>query len=106
MNFRRLSVNGLLITLLISAKASFSEPQKTWKALIDLSPQELELYDPSLNTPRDASIPYIPAEKYPFSAPYTAEEMGYRYAEFPHINRGANTMNDVFGVVTLSLIHI
>ena len=104
MNFRRLSVNGLLIViaLMFSANASFSEPQKTWKPLIDLSPQELELYDPSQNTPRDASIPYIPAEKYPFSAPYTAEEMGYRYAEFPHINRWANTMNDVFGVVTPS----
>ena len=71
MNFRRLSVNGLLIViaLMISANASFSEPQKTWKPLINLGPQELELYDPSQNTPRDASIPYIPAEIYPFSAP-------------------------------------
>ena len=69
MNFRRLSVNGLLIViaLMISANASFSEPQKTWKPLINLGPQELELYDPSQNTPRDASIPYIPAEKYPLA---------------------------------------
>ena len=39
-------------------------------------------FDPRTSTPRDAALPYIPAEPYPFEAPYTAEEMGYRAAEF------------------------
>ncbi len=45
------------------------------------------LFDPATSTPRDAAIPYIPAEPYPFQAPYTAEEMGYRATEFVHIAR-------------------
>jgi len=80
----------------------WASPDKTWKILTELSSQELKLYDPSTDTPRDSKISYLPAEPYPFEAPYTAEEMGYRYAEFPHINRWSTMFNDVFGVVTPS----
>src|SRR5262249_26989589 len=33
---------------------------------------------------RDPQLPYLPAEPFPFSPPYTAEEMGLRAMEFPH----------------------
>lgn len=52
-------------------------PIKTWKTLDELSPEELTMLDLRDNTPRDAEIPYLPAEPYPFSPPYTAEELGY-----------------------------
>ena len=57
---------------------------KTWKTVAELSAKEKEQIDLSTDTPRDATFPYFPAEKYPFSPPYTAEEMGFRSMEFPH----------------------
>lgn len=50
---------------------------KTWKTVEDLSPEERAELDFRPETPRDAQIPYLPAEAYPFSPPYTAEELGY-----------------------------
>ena len=52
-------------------------PAKTWKTLDELSAQELQTLDLSDTTPRDAQIPYLPAEAYPFSPPYSAEELAY-----------------------------
>jgi hypothetical protein len=57
---------------------------KTWKTVTELSAKEKEHIDLSTDTPRDVTFPYLPAEKYPFSLPYTAEEMGFRSMEFPH----------------------
>jgi hypothetical protein len=45
-------------------------------------------------------VPYLPAEKYPFAAPYTAEEMGYRAMEFTHIAWWSHAMADAFGELT------
>src|SRR5438552_6111046 len=52
-------------------------PPKTWKTLDELSPEERAAVDVRLETPRDPQLPYLPAEPYPFSPPYTAEELGY-----------------------------
>jgi len=52
-------------------------PTRTWKTLEELSPEERAELDVRLETPRDAQLPYLPAEPYPFSPPYTAEELGY-----------------------------
>ena len=57
---------------------------KTWKTVAELSPKERERIDLSTDTPRHAQFPYLPAEPYPFTPPYTAEEMGFRSMEFPH----------------------
>lgn len=73
-----------------------------WRAVEDMSAEDKALFDPATNTPRDAELAYLPAEAYPFSAPYTAEEMGYRSAEFVHISRWPYTLIDVFGVITSS----
>src|SRR4051794_16630642 len=55
---------------------------RTWKTLSELSPEELAQVDLRSDTPRQAEYPYLPAEPYPFTPPYTAEEMGYRSMEF------------------------
>src|SRR5262245_56384902 len=54
-----------------------ASPPRTWKTIAELSPEERANIDFSSETPRDAQIPYLPAEAYPFSPPYTAEELGY-----------------------------
>jgi hypothetical protein len=51
-------------------------------------------------TPRDGEIPYLPAERYPFEPPYTAEEMGYRIMNFARNARWPHTIADAFGTIT------
>lgn len=85
----------LLLVLALPAAA-------TWKSVEDMSAEDRALFDPATSTPRHAEFPYMPAERYPFEAPYTAEEMGYRSAEFPHVSRWPGTILDVFGVITSS----
>lgn len=75
---------------------------KTWKTVEELSAPEKAEIDLRTDTPRDPQIPYLPAEKYPFAAPYTAEEMAYRAMEFPHISRWSHAMADVYGSLTSS----
>ena len=61
--------------------ASNESKTKTWKTLDELSVEEKAMLDLRVDTPRDPQIPYLPAEKFPFAAPYTAEEMGLRCPE-------------------------
>lgn len=61
----------------VASLATAQFPSKTWKTLDELSPEELRWLDLRDKTPRDAAIPYLPAEPYPFAPPYTAEELGY-----------------------------
>lgn len=61
-----------------------SSRAKTWKTVAELSSPERERIDLDATTARHATFPYLPAEVYPFSPPYTAEEMGFRSMEFPH----------------------
>jgi uncharacterized protein DUF1329 len=60
---------------------------RSWKYLSELSEEERRDIDLRTDTPRDTTLPYLPAEPYPFTPPYTAEEMGFRSMEFPHIPR-------------------
>ena len=103
---RLLALGGCSLLLLLAAASSFGasidEREQQWKTFEQLTPAELIEFDPRTSTPRDATIPYIPAEPYPFEPPYTAEEMGYRTSEFVHIGRWPSAMVDVFGVVTSS----
>lgn len=75
---------------------------RTWRALSELSKEELARIDLSPETPRDPQIPYLPAEPYPFTLPYTAEEMGYRAMEFPHMPRWSCVQIEDSGVLTPS----
>ena len=92
----------LLLASAAAAAATLDDRDQQWKTLDQLTPAELAEFDPRATTPRDAAIGYLPAEPYPFEAPYTAEEMGYRAFEFVHIGRWPSAMVDVFGVITSS----
>ena len=69
-------------TLPAAAEETSSPRNHTWKTIEDLSPQERQKLDLAVDTPRHPQVPYLPAEPYPFTPPYTAEEMGYRVMEF------------------------
>lgn len=79
------SILYLLLCLMLVPSWGESESgntERTWKTLSELSSEELAQVDLRGETPRQAEYPYLPAEPYPFSPPYTAEEMGYRMMEF------------------------
>jgi hypothetical protein len=83
---------GLLTTSLAA------EP-RSWKSLHELSEDERRAIDLRTDTPRDATLPYLPAEPYPFTPPYTAEEMGFRAMEFPHMARWNHVQIEDFGSI-------
>jgi hypothetical protein len=104
---RKFSVPLLRISVLVFSSlwltdtdASMAVEGRTWKYLHELSDEERRNIDPRADTPRDATLPYLPAEPYPFTPPYTAEEMGLRAMEFPHIARWNFAMIEDFGSVT------
>jgi hypothetical protein len=97
---RQVLLCGVVASLAYLNPAIAAEP--TWRGVEDLTPDELALFDPATNTPRDSAISYIPAATYPFEAPFTAEEMGYRSSAFVHISRWDYMLVDSFGVVTSS----
>ena len=96
--------NALLLCLsAVMATVSLSghEAQaQSWRTIENISASDRALFDDREQTPRDSTIPYIPAEPYPFTAPYTAEEMGYRAAEFPSKARWSHIRAQIFGFVT------
>lgn len=65
-----------------------------------LTPAELKIIDLSPVPQRIPEQSYLPEEPYPFSAPYTAEEVGYRLLNFTHLARWSHVLADVFGNVT------
>src|SRR5262249_34951089 len=73
---------------------------RTWKTVDELSPQEIKDVDLSTNTPRHPEIPYMPAESYPFTTPYTAEEMGYRLMEFTQRPRWSCVYANAWGSIS------
>jgi outer membrane lipoprotein-sorting protein len=87
---------------LLLFKPSQADTARAWKSVNELTEAEQAGIDLRTDTPRDPQIPYLPAEKYPFSPPYTAEEMGYRAMEFPHMPRWSCALADWFGSITSS----
>lgn len=73
---------------------------RTWKTVAELTPEEKASIDPRTETPRDPQFPYLPAEKFPFASPYTAEEMGLRSMEYPHTPYWNHTLIDIAATVT------
>ena len=93
---------GLLIGSFPALAEAPPNEHRTWRLVSELSEEELARIDFSTDTPRDATIPYLPAEAYPFEAPYTAEEMGFRSMEFPHMPRWNCVQIEDGGVLTPS----
>jgi hypothetical protein len=73
---------------------------RTWKTVQELSPAELASVDLRTDTPRHADYSYLPAEPYPFTPPYTAEEMGYRLMEFTQRPRWSCAYANLFGSIS------
>jgi len=73
------------------------EAPKTWKSIDELSPDERAAIDLRTDTPRDPTIAYLPVEPYPFTAPYTAEELGYLAFEL-------DTLRPRFSHIWLSVV--
>lgn len=73
---------------------------RTWKTVEELSPEELQNLDLRTETPRDPQTSYLPAEAYPFTAPYTAEGMGYRLMEFTQRPRWSCAFANLWGSIT------
>jgi hypothetical protein len=73
---------------------------RTWKYLHELSDEERQNIDARTDTPRDATLSYLPAEPYPFTPPYTAEEMGYRAMEFPQRPRWSCVFANLFASIS------
>jgi len=82
------------------AADAIASQSRTWKTVEELSPQELQEVDLATTTPRHPQIPYLPAEPYPFTAPYTAEEMGYRLMEFTQRPRWSCIFANVWGSIS------
>ena len=99
------AVSAALLVFLASATQA-DEPLapagKTWKRVSEFSPEERARIDWRSETPRDAEIPYVPAERFPFEAPYSAEEMGFRVMNFSHNARWSHTIADSMGAITKS----
>lgn len=88
------------VTSQVKAGDSSRTQERTWKTIEELSADELREVDPRTDTPRDVRIPYLPAEPYPFTAPYTAEEMGFRAMEFSPRPRWSCVYANVWGSIS------
>ncbi len=106
MNFKQL-LAGLLLAAPVLAYAE--EPPtnngqkpsaQTWRTLAALTTEEKKVVDLRSATPRSSEFPYMPAEMYPFVAPYTAEEVGYRLMNYTHRGRWSHILADSFGTIT------
>ena len=85
---QRIGLIVLCAAFLLSPSPTIAgEVHRTWKRCDEFSPQERALIDLRSETPRDEQADYLPAEKYPFKSPFTAEELAYRVMNFPHNGR-------------------
>ena len=91
-------LGGLLLAH--PSRADAPTAAQTWRPVSELTAEERQLFDPRIDTPRDPQQPTLPAERYPFTPPYTAEEMGYRAMEFSHSPRWSCNLVDVSGALT------
>ena len=72
---------------------------RSWKYVHELSEDERKNLDLRTDTPRSSTVPYLPAEPYPFVPPYTAEELGFRVMEFPHMARWNHVQIEDYGSI-------
>jgi hypothetical protein len=93
-------VSVALCFALCAANTAGGDAEKTWRGVAELTPEEKTLVDLGDDTARDPNTPYLPAERYPFETPYTAEEIGYRLMNFTHLAHWDHVLADVFGVIT------
>jgi hypothetical protein len=93
---------GLALVVMVGSfsMGSLGEEAPSWRSVENLLPHELDRLDLRGPGPRDRNISYIPAEPYPFSAPFTVEEIAYRAMEFTQHARWSSIIVDVYGSMT------
>ncbi len=74
--------------------------QRTWRNVDELSQEELRNVDLRADSPRHPTFPYLPAESYPYAAPYTAEEMGFLSTEYAHMPRRNCVLMEDYGTIS------
>jgi Protein of unknown function (DUF1329) len=74
--------------------------QRTWRSVDELSQEELRKVDLRADSPRATTFPYMPAESYPYAAPYTAEEMGFLSTEYAHMPRRNCVLMEDYGTIS------
>src|SRR5262245_49089564 len=89
----------ILLTVSLLWPVVLTAEPRSWEYLGELSEEERQNIDLRTDTPRSTSLPYFPAEPYPFTAPYTAEEMGIRAMEFPHMARWNHVQIEDYGSI-------
>ncbi len=82
------------------AAAEDSREGRSWRYISELSEEERTVLDLSAETPRTPTMPYLPAEPYPFQPPYTAEEMGLLSTEFAHMPRRNCALVEAYGTIS------
>lgn len=90
----------LVLVALLCAPRAYAEDTKTWRSVEEMGAEERARLDLDALGERDPKAPHMPAERYPFSEPFTPEEMGYRLMNFSHLAHWDHVLADVFGVVT------
>ena len=92
-------VLGKLVSPPAAAEELRRSTRQTWKKAEDLSLEERQRLNFSTKTPRHPKIPYLPARPYPYSPPYTAEEMGFRHMEFTSRPRWPSVMTRLWATI-------
>ncbi|MBL4783557.1 MAG: outer membrane lipoprotein-sorting protein [Porticoccaceae bacterium] len=93
---------GLALALFLGGLAInvFAGEIESWRIVDQLLPAEAARVDLRGPGPRDSTTPYIPAEPYPYTAPYTVEQMTLRAMEFTQHARWSSVIVDVYGTMT------
>ena len=81
------------------ADAARSGTWRTLDALTDFVRQRLDL-NPTKKPNEKSVAAYLPRENWPFEAPFSAQEIGFRIMDFSHVPRWSHIMADAFGVLT------
>lgn len=97
---RRAAISAATLYLLFAVPIAVAEEGKSWRRVDEMGAEERARVDQRKDSARDVNTPYLPAERYPFEEPFSAEEIGYRLMNFSHIAHWDHVLADVFGVVT------
>jgi hypothetical protein len=95
-----LTVAILYVLFCHKTAVGWAAEERTWRYVSELATEELPDLDLRTETPRDATLPYLPAEPYPYAAPYTAEEMGLISTEFAHMPRRNCALIEDYGTIS------
>lgn len=96
------SLSVLASASLNAADKSENAQASTWRTLDALTGFERQRLDlrSAKNGSEKTVAAYLPEEEWPFEAPFSAQEIGYRIMDFSHVPRWSHVMADAFGVLT------